>query len=244
VQIVIQCIKGYNGEYGIYYIDLKTGTGFGINEMEEYFAASTVKIPINLYLYKTIEDGEINPNSTMKYIEEDYELGTGRIQGEPFGKEYSIKELSRLSIIYSDNIAANMLIRLIGRYNFKDYMRDIGGNVVVYKENTSCPRDMAIYMREVYMFYMRNPDLGRQLINCFENTVYNDRIPKLIPENVRVAHKIGNWPPLEYHDVGIVFCDRPYVISIMTKDNKDYEEACYAIANISKKVYDFISNQP
>ena len=61
---------------------------------------------------------------------------------------------------------------------------------------------------------------------------------KMINQSSMDWSKIGNWPDTSYHDVGIVFSDRPYIISIMSK-NIDVSEVYKVIANISKKVYDF-----
>ncbi|MGI6777625.1 MAG: serine hydrolase [Acetivibrionales bacterium] len=232
-------LAGYEGQYGVYFIDLINGGKFGINEKDVYIAASTIKIPLNLFLYKQMESGLINPEGTITYMGEDYEEGTGLLQFEEFGNEYSIRELSRLSIVVSDNVATNMLLRVYGRKNIKDYMKSLGGTVISYEENTSCPYDMALYMKEVYEFFEEGSELSRELMYYFENTKHNDRIPKLLPEDTRIAHKVGNWPPVSYHDVGIVFARRPYVISIMSKDTQG-GEACSVIANISKKVYDFV----
>jgi beta-lactamase class A len=238
-------IKEFQGQYGIYYINLNDGSEFGINDKDEYMAASTIKIPLNLYLFKNIEDGLINPEDLMTYTQEDYEGGTGSIQFEEIGSEYTIRELSKLSIEVSDNIATNMLIRLLDRKKFKDYMNEQDGIVLDYSidiyRNVSCPKDMALYMKKVYEFYRNNEKLGGELMNYFENTVFNDRIPKLLPKEVRVAHKVGTQVKT-FNDVAIVFANEPYIISIMSKNIEDQAEAYDVIANISKKVYDFVES--
>jgi beta-lactamase class A len=238
-------IKEFQGQYGTYYINLNNGSEFGINNKDEYIAASTVKIPLNLYLFKNIENGSVNPEGLMTYTQKDYEGGTGSIQFEAVGSKYTIRELSKLSIEASDNIATNMLIRLLGRKKFKDYMNELDGTVLDYSSdiysNISCPRDMALYMKKVYEFYCSNEKLGGELMNYFENTIFNERIPKLLPKEVRVAHKIGTQEDA-FHDVGIVFTGEPYIISIMSKNVHDQAEAYDIIANISKKVYDFVVN--
>lgn len=232
-------ISRFKGKYGIYYLSLKDGSSFGINSMDEYIAASTVKIPINLYLFKKIKEGAIDPEKKITYLEEDYEGGTGRLQREKVGSKYSIRMLSKYSIIYSDNVATNMLLRLLGRAEVKDFMRELGCAVVSDEKNISCPRDMAIYMREVYNFRNANPELGDEMMWYFENTVYNDRIPKLLPKNIKVAHKTGNQIDA-LHDVGIVFIDSPYILAIMSK-NINEEEADDVIAEISRMVYAYVS---
>jgi beta-lactamase class A len=235
-------IKSFKGKYGIYYINLVDDSEFGVNDKDEYIAASTVKIPINLYLYNKIKDGSVDADGVMPYLEEDYEGGTGKLQFDEIGKKYTVRELSKLSIEISDNVATNILLRLLGRYNIKEYMRRLGGIVISDERNISCPRDMALYMKQVYYFYKSSGDLGEELMGYFQNTVFKDRIPGQLPKSIKIAHKIGNQTDA-YHDVGIVFAKKPYVIAIMSENIKEREEAFNVIANISKKVYDFVSEK-
>jgi len=231
------------GVYGIYFVDLETNEKFGINAREEFLAASTFKIPLNMYVYKKIRDGKINPEDTIEYTESDYEEGAGIIRyNETFGRNYTIKELQRLSIVYSDNVAVNMLLRHIGRKSVKNYMRELGGQIVDDNKNTSCPEDMALYLKKVYEIYKKKDRYANEfMINMIE-TNFHDRLPALLPEGVDVAHKTGNLIGV-VHDVGIVFAKRPYIIVVMSKGVISDEAANNAIANISKKIYDFVKNE-
>lgn len=240
-------IKGYQGQYGIYFIDLVNGSEFGINDTEAYFAASTVKVPVNLLLFEKIKEGSIDPEGTMTYkgrYSSDYEGGTGGLQASKTGRKLVIRDLSKRSITVSDNIAVNMLIRLLGKKNYKEYMKQVGGTVVTEK-NVSCPKDMAVYMKKVYDFQQTNKVLGDELVGYLENTVFNDRIPKLLPNDVKVAHKIGNYSGGTWgtviNDVGIIYAENPYIISVMSKGINE-PDGNDVIANISKKVYDFMVN--
>lgn len=232
-------ITNFKGQYGIYYYNIATGEEFGINDEDEYACASTIKIPVNLYLYDRIASGSVDPDKTLTYLKEDYEGGTGTIQYQKIGIKYSIKELSSLSIEHSDNVAVNMLIRYLGMQNINNYMRQVGGQVVDDTRDISSPRDMGLYMRLVYNFHKSDETLGNELMNSFLNTEYNDRLPALLPPSVKVAHKIGTQAHI-INDVGIVFTDKPYVISVMSKDVDD-EEAPDVIANISKMVYESVN---
>jgi beta-lactamase class A len=239
-------ISGFQGQYGVYFIDLVNIGEFGINDTDIYVAASTVKIPINLYLFEKFQEGSINPDGTMIYNKSiDNEPGTGRIQNMKNGSKFTIRRLSELSIKESDNVATNMLIRLLGKQNYKDFMRSSGGTIVTDK-NVSCPKDMATYMKKVYEFEKSDKAFGDELINSLENTIFNDRIPKLLPKEVKVAHKIGNyWGEswgIALHDVGIVYGENDYILAVMSKNIKE-AEGFDVIANISKKVYDFMTTE-
>ncbi len=231
------------GQYGIYYIDLESNYEFGINDTDEYIAASTVKVPLNYYVYKKIADGEVDPLQKLAYNKDDFEGGTGILQGKKLtGKSYEIKYLLELSITHSDNIATNMLLRHFGRKNLRKYMRELGGTVVIDNKNVSCPKDMAIYLKKVYEFCNANAELGEELKHNLCNTMFNDRLPKLLPEELEIAHKVGNQIGA-VHDVGIIYAEKPYIIAVMSKGVVSDEEANNVIAQISKKVYDAVKDR-
>lgn len=235
-------ISKFKGKYGIYYYDLVNGDSFGINESEEFTAASTFKVPLNLYVYKGIKEGKINPEGTLKYTEADYEGGAGIIQNEAFGKIYTVRELSRYSLVYSDNVATRMLIRLVGRPNVKKFMREMGGSVVSDSKNVSCPKDMGLYLRKVHEFCSENGKIGEELLKNMIETDFHDRLPLLLPKDLKIAHKTGNLIGI-VHDVGIIYTDKPYILAVMSKDVISDEETNTVIANISKKVYDYVKDR-
>ncbi len=74
--------------------------------------------------------GEADPAQKLVYRKEHYEGGTGRLQHSPPGTSYTIEILSKYSILYSDNIATNILLSFLGKKNVKDFMRESGGLVV------------------------------------------------------------------------------------------------------------------
>lgn len=236
-------VSRYTGQYGIYFIDLVSGYEFGVNDTDEYTAASTVKVPLNYYVYKKIEAGEVDAEDTIAYIDEDFEGGSGILQSKKLtGRSFTIRYLLKVSIIYSDNIATNMLLRHFGRKDFKDYMRTLGGTVVDYNSNISCPKDMAIYLKKVYEFCNENQELGKEFKYNLCNTIHNDRLPKLLPKDVKVAHKIGDQIQA-VHDVGIIYADNPYILAVMSKGVVSDEESRDVIAKVSKKVYDFMKHR-
>jgi beta-lactamase class A len=238
ISFMEEYINGLNGQYGIYYINLIDGLEFGVNESDEFHAASTVKIPLALCISILMEAGIIQPDRELEYTEDDFETGSGKLQFENYGAKYTVQELVGMSIRLSDNVAANMLIRMLGRRNLKTFMRSVGGRVVDDARNVTCPKDMAIYMKKVYE-YSQKSEFCKTLIHHLESTVFNDRLPALLPKDIKVAHKIGNWYG-SYHDVGIVFTEKPYVISIMSKGVYE-NDALKNIAGISKMFFDYFS---
>lgn len=233
---VREFIAMQSGKYGVFFLDLATDEYFGINDRDPYIAASTSKLPMNLMLYTKFEMGEIDPGHIVQYTEEDFEPGTGIVQHERFGKEYTIKEASELSIRYSDNCAINMIIRTLEIEEICQYILDLGGDIYYTDGNKTSPHDLGLIAKELYRLYLKNPDHYGELIHNLETTLWNDRINAMLPDEVKVAHKIGNQIRT-VNDVGIIFASHPYVLAVMTED-VEVETAKENIAIISKMVYD------
>lgn len=232
------------GTYGVYLFDLKSGHALGLNHREAFHAASTFKLPLNLYLYEQAAAGKVDLQTRLTYLQKHYEGGTGLLQYDPVGSRYSIAQLSLYSIVYSDNVATNILLSYLGRMNVKNYMRRLGGAVVHDKSNLTCPEDMAKYMAYLLAFAAKNPELGGLLIDYLQNTIYNERLPKPLPAGVKVAHKIGNWPYTgTYNDVGYVdHPENPYVIAVFSKHTAGRKRAFHVIQRISRLVYGYQSS--
>jgi len=131
-----------------------------------------------------------------------------------------------------------MIIELLGIENIRQYIVDLGGVVYYDKRHRSCPYDMALVAQELYRRYLSNPAVYEKMIEDLENTDWSDRIDALLPDHVRVAHKIGNQTRTA-NDVGIVFASHPYVLSVMTEE-VDFGTACKKIAEMSKMIYEFV----
>ena len=237
-KLITEFTKKQSGRYGVTFIDLATGETVEVNDKVEYIAASTSKLPMNVLLFKEIEKGNVKLDDILTYKKEDFESGTGIIQRDPFGTQYTVRETSKLAITKSDNCGVNMIIRLLGIENIRQYIMDLGGQVYYGKTHRSCPYDMALVSKDLYNLYLSNEDVYSELIYNLENTDWRDRIDAKLPKDVKVAHKIGNQTRTA-NDVGIVFASHPYVLSVMTED-VDVGTAYNKIADLSKMIYDFV----
>ena len=225
------------GNLGLTYIDLESGNTIQINQDKEFLAASTVKVPMNMVLYDMVKEGKIGINDNLDYDEDsDYESGTGKLEASELQAPISIKTLSDYSILYSDNIATNMLIRKIGSDNLKNSIEEKLGHKINRSDNYTTANNSAMLLKLLY----ENPTNNTHYSNIIENmkhTVFHDRIDKFIPQNI-TAHKIGNYQNY-VNDIAIIYTDHPYVLSILTNNVSDANDK---IAQISKIIYDFQVN--
>ncbi len=231
------------GVYGLYFVDLESGQEFGYHSRTLFHAASTFKIPMNLYLYRAAEHGQIKLSEQLFLTESHLEGGTGILKSQSPGSSYSIAQLADYSILYSDNVATNILLSRLGKENVKEYMRSLGGQVVDNEQNITCPYDLALYMQEVLQLAEKKPSGEKLLDNLFDNLL-KDRIPAPLPPEVKVANKIGTWPPTNtYNDAAyVVHPDKPYILVVTSEDTPGYSAAREVIRHLSELVYHYQSN--
>lgn len=219
-------------KFGMVYYDINSEKFIEINSNKQFVAASTIKIPINMLMYDMIQCKKININEKLKYQKEDFEDGAGKLQGMDLSNPIAIKTLSDYSIIYSDNIAINMILRKTGKKNRYIYIEKIVGHHIVHKGNNITSKDYFKILERLYSNPQNNKYYS-SMIETMKKTKYNDRIDKYIPHQI-VAHKIGDFAPY-VNDSGIVYKANPYIIVIFTKEIPEAKEV---IAQVSKMIYD------
>ena len=229
-------IRSYLGsnvnKLGLIYYDINSKKSIEINADNQFAAASTVKVPINMLMYDMIQEKKIDINETLKYQEGDFEEGAGILQGAELGKPIALKTLSDYSIRYSDNIAINMLLRKVGSENRYYFIETTVGHPILHEGNNITPRDSFKILERLYL-NPNNNEYYPTLMETMKKTVFHDRIDKYIPRGI-VAHKIGDYG--EYvNDIGIVFKENPYIFVIFTKN---VPEANEVIGQVSKIIYD------
>jgi beta-lactamase class A len=232
---IYQVTENAPGFYGVYIHELDTGQGFGINADARFIAASTNKIPILIKLYKEVELGNISPDQVMTYSWSDFEGGTGTIQTTGVGTQWTVAQLAGKMIKESDNIAKNMLLRLLGYSQVETFARGLGSDFDLYYNQTS-PQGMAVLLRLIYENGIVGPELSQEMVGLMIETEFEDRLPRYL-DDVAVANKIGSWED-SFSDVGIVLHqERPFVICVYSSGTGSEAAAAEAIALIAAHTY-------
>ena len=229
-------IKPWQGKITLHYQNLMSDTAFAINSDTKIPAASTIKLPLALYVLKLADQGKLELTEKLTYRSHHYYGGSGVIQNEKIGSSYTIEDLVEKAMVYSDNIAFIMLKERVGQNQFIEYMKSLGAaNAYPGGQNITSASDLILYADETYRFSKESKN-GAKLLNYLENTIYNTTIPKGIP-NKKIAHKVGMIPKdLIYNDVAIVSDTEPFALAVMTK-GISYEKSQEVIANIASIVY-------
>lgn len=207
--VVEENIGKYKDNIAVYYYKLDGSEEYYLNESKIFVAASLSKVPQAMEGIDKINNGELSFDAIVQYSEEDYEEGTGVLRYKEKINDITVREALELSLLYSDNIAKNMLNRICG-YDINDYISKITGEKISVDNLTSVKEQAVIY----YKLY--HDDKYSLIVDLLKKTYCHDRIDKYLDYH-KVAHKFGNYYRY-YHDGGIIFEDEPYILIILTKD--------------------------
>lgn len=216
-------------DMGVFFEDLNTGKVALKNDNKNYIAASTIKVSLVMKVADLMHTGKISEDASIMYTPKCDEGGTGLLQyeREKLKSPIKCKELMKLAIENSDNIATNMLwIKYDG---VDDYIKDTLGVTRKTGNNYLTARTQSLLLERLY----KNPDnnpIYPEIIKWMKNTEFHDRLDEYIPYD-KVAHKVGNYADY-IHDTGIVYTKSPYILVVYSKGESSEE-----IAKLSKDIY-------
>jgi len=241
------------GLVGIAVEDLATGMTSGINQSASLPAASTIKIPVMVEVFKQMEAGDLDLNTVVHLESGDRDWGWGDMADASPGTARTVKQLLWLMITQSDNTATNMLIRVVGRAHINATMRGLGlrntrlgdyirseSETIRYALRTS-PRDMLTLLDAIARDRLVDQWSSREMLAILEGQTHNGLLPAPLPEGVKIAHKTGSLHDT-LNDVGIVYNqDEPYIIAVMTTQLSDLDTGRAFIHRVSRAAYDSFS---
>lgn len=198
-----------------------------------FMGASTMKVPLNMFVLDLMEQGKLNEQSQFYFYPECLEGGDGKTAETYMQKSYiPVTYLMEQSIVYSDNTATNILLSNLGYTKFKEYFKSF------YTQ--TYPADFASYnvenarlMHAVLNCLYENQENYQSLLNNMKQSSYGGYLKEYL--DVEVAHKYGNYD-IYRHDFGIVFAKQPYAIGIFTEYGDIGVEF---IAHLSLAVYEY-----
>lgn len=256
-EIVTRNIEGYEDNVSVYYYNFDTNEEYAYNGDKYYVAASTTKVPISMLVFDDIYNGKYSLDTEIEYIDEDYEEGTGILYHQDYIEPLTVEEAVYLSIVYSDNIAKNILKR-IGSKSYYEYIAEIVGENQEQEGNNYTAKELGQVLKKLYYNEEENPYYDK-IIEYMKETEFHSRLDKYLPYD-QVAHKIGSYYRY-YHDMGIVYGRENYVLVVLTKDIGELEEVPFededldernlldygqvaeeVIANISYEIYNLVEN--
>lgn len=257
------------GSFAVAFKDLQSGEMLLVNENEIFHAASTVKTPVMMEVFRQVHNGKISLTDSLVLKNEFKSI----VDGSSFslspvddseqelykhlGSKRTVDELVYAMIISSSNLATNMIIELVDAKQVTESLNGIGihnTNVLrgvedgkAYEKglnNVTTAFDLMILFEKIAERQLITPALCEKMEHILLDQKFNEIIPALLPPDVKVAHKTGNITGVR-HDSGIVILPdgNKYVLVLLSKGLEDEEAGIKAMAAVSRKIYDHVTTQ-
>ena len=224
-------------------LDLQSGATASLDGDRPHSAASLFKLPILVEVLSEEDAGRLEPDRMLEIRPEDWTDGSGVLQAR-VGDSLSVRELTRLMVQESDNIAALVLLDVVGVDRVNERMDRLGlssTHLVDHRvgeggDHTTSAADMTTLLRLIASGSVIDPDVSEQALSLLELKQTFDWLGDGLPFWVRVAHKWGDLPSVR-NDAGIVFTPHGnYVIAVLTEDVEP-DGAASAISRTSRLMY-------
>lgn len=213
-------------------------------------AASTVKIPIMVALFRQVDAGGRSLADRYELRRADKAPGSGVLRHLHDGLALTLDDLIHLMISISDNTATNILIDLAGMERVNAAMRDLGmaGSVLARKmqgkpaapgepENWATPDDYARAVQAILDLTAASAASCEKMIEMLRRQENARRIARHLPrddDRVRWGSKTGTVGDAT-NDVGFVTTNHgSLVIAVFTAGLPDTHAAEQAIGDVTR----------
>lgn len=204
------------GNFSLSYYNTVTGESYAYNEDKFMVAASTFKLPLNMYYYEMERDGEIASDA---YIAE---------------AGVTLDVAHRESLVHSNNeYSIGMLYHLGVFSQYKKCMMKYFTidpdkiDAIYYADNYYCTHMM---MDALKYLYDNSQDFG-EMLDYMKQAQPDEYFAAGVPEDCEVAHKYG-WFEGAVNDVGIIYAQEPFLLAVYTQNAGEW-----VITNAAKLLY-------
>ena len=235
----------------IYVWEYDKGQYVDINANKIYPAASIIKLPVLVRMFKAIEANQFTIYDEMKMIEPYRSSGSGSLQYSQAGRSYSMDYLAKIMIQDSDNTSTNMIMSKLGGMDdiniglrdwgisttyIRTWLPDLGGT------NKTTAADIA-----KILYNLDNPGFlninSRENIIDYMSHVKNDRLIQAgLGDGALFIHKTGDIGTM-LGDAGIVFTPngKKYIIVILANRPYNSPQGKDFIVKASEIIYKAIT---
>ena len=212
-------LRRFGNNLSVYFENLETGFSYRYNADRVYFSASVPKASFALYIYQKAERGEVDLDSTVTFLRQDYNAGSGVIRHRyPVGTAITQRELLRLNLSESDNIATLMLRRAHGIEGYRQFISDIGGTPSFVgdriMDSQLTANEAGLFAREIFRYI----ESGGVYSGEFKAHLLDNQFPFIVSD-YPVASKTGWTRPIAWHDMAIVYAPSPFILVILSARN-------------------------
>jgi len=239
---------------GVFLLDLDTGAYTDVNGGASFAAASTIKVPILVAFLQDLDAGKISLDEMLTMHKELIATGSGEMQYQAPGTQFTALETASKMIMISDNTATNMLIARLGgltalnqRFRSWGLMTTALNNVLPDLEgtNTTSPKDLAMLMARISQGDLMSIRSRDRMLDIMRKTVNHSQLPQGLEPGATISHKTGDIGSL-IGDVGLI--DVPngkrYAIAVFIKRGFNDDRAYDLVRQLSQLTYRYFIAPP
>ncbi len=256
----------YKGMFALAFTDLQTKEQIVWNSSETFHAASTMKTPVMIEVFKQVKAGKFSLTDSVLVKNEFKSIVDSSLfslnpnddsQQDLYklvGTKLPLSELVYQMIIMSSNLATNLIMQMVDAKNVTQTMRKLGAKDILVLRgvedqkafdkgliNTTTANDLMLIFKKMAQGKIANKKSCDAMIKILLDQKHNTLIPALLPKDVKVAHKTGTITGT-HHDSGIVFLPdgRKYVLVILSKNLENVDAATSSMAKVSLMIYQYV----
>ena len=235
----------------VYLRDLDNGPWMGLGERDDFYPASLLKLPLLIALYKQEQDAPGFLDKEVAYTKAAFPNVTVLFPPEKtleIGKKYTIRELARRAVVYSDNEAASLAGSQLSFSTLTSVFSDLGIDTPDQGQDyQTSVRTYGSFFRILYNASYINRELSEEALRVLTESSFSNGIPVGVPSGIAVAHKFGEREgniengDVQLHDCGVIYSPgRPYLLCVMAQAKKP-GDILDLMHKISHEVYQVMS---
>jgi beta-lactamase class A len=260
---VRRIIAASGAEVAVAYRALDGRTELLIDPDKTFHAASTMKVPVMIELFRQAHAGTLALDDPLPIRNDFHSIVDGSRYAlaeddtadkdvvAALGRTLTLRQLCEAMITVSSNFAANLLIERLGAENIRHTVTALGaGGMHVLRgvedqkafdkglNNTTTARALLILLERLSQGRAVDKESDAEMVRILgRQKLSPDAIPAGVPSGIVVAHKTGSITRI-HHDAAIVYAPRPYVLVVLVRGIDDTGKSAAVMAAVSKAVYE------
>ena len=234
----------------IYVWEYENGRYVDINGDKIYSAASIIKLPVLVRMFKSIEANQMTIYDEMTLTDYYKSPGSGNLQYAQTGRKYTLDELAKTMIQDSDNTSTNMIMAKMGGMDDVNIgLRDWGISKTYVRtwlpDLKGTNKTTAVDIAKI-LYNLDNPGFlninSREYIIDYLSHVKNNRlIAAGLGEGALFVHKTGDIGTM-LGDAGIVYAQngKKYIVVILAQRPYNAPQGKDFIVKASSLIYKYI----
>jgi beta-lactamase class A len=254
-------IRNSGADVAIAYRTLDRRDALFIRADVDYHAASTMKVPVLVELFRQGRAGLLSLDDQIPIRNEFHSIVDGSVfqldTGDAsdatvvrnLGGRMSYRALAEEMITVSSNFATNLVIERLGPKNVQAATNALGADgmhVVRGVEdnkafeqgmnNTTTARALLTLLEAIATGRAVDRRASDEMVAILKRQKFNDRIPAGLPAGVPVAHKTGEITRIQ-HDAAIVYGPRPFVLVVLIRGLEEAKKGAALAAAVARMLY-------